>query len=162
MCGPRKALRRSSSRGRMRMGWVRNSDHARTFMPFSARCVPPKKLLSDFWYFASTTRPAPYRRIWRHGEISQHAQPPRDSRAPVASLSVVPGFLLQTSYPGVRRISPKPPSLTAQRPRSRTWKRAGRIFVHGKRVCTHHMHTSTHTPPGASPWDGVLGGRRRD
>ena len=57
-----------------------------------------------------------------------------------------------------RRISPKPPSLTAQRPRSRTWKRAGRIFVRGKRVCTHHMHTSTHRPPTGLPWDGVPGG----
>ena len=62
----------------------------------------------------------------------------------------------------VRRISPKPRSLTAQRPRSRTWKRAGRIFIRGKRVCTHHMHTSTHTPPGRPPGDGALGGVRVD
>ena len=58
----------------------------------------------------------------------------------------------------LRRISPKPRSGAAQRPRSRTWKRAGRIFVRGKRVCTHHMHTSTHRPPTGSPWDGVPGG----
>ena len=51
---------------------------------------------------------------------------------------------------------------SAQRPRSRTWKRAGRIFIRGKRVCTHHMHTSTHTPPGRPPGDGALGGVRVD
>ena len=61
-----------------------------------------------------------------------------------------------------RHISPKPRSVAAQRPRSRTWKRAGRIFIRGKHVCTHHMHTSTHTPPGGSPGDGALGGVRVD